>query len=222
MRHSTLGIAVLAIVWVVGTGWAPAAAQQLWCHDVDGDGFGNPNDHVMAIQPPPEYVADCSDCNDADPAVNPAAFEVPCDLQDTNCDGQLAREEEDWDGDGYVPCTGDCDDTESEVHPGAAEVCDGIDNDCDGSIDETCQTWCRDLDADNYGDPAQSYQGETPPDGYVADCSDCDDTDYRVNPAQAEICGNAIDDDCNGVIDDGCNPIPVERHTWSLVKSLYE
>jgi serine protease len=88
----------------------------------------------------------------------------------------------DADGDGYDD-TVDCDDTDSAVNPGAAEVCgDGIDNDCDG-VDDVCTV---DLDGDGYDDTV-----------------DCDDTDASVNPGATEVCGDGIDNDCDGV-DDTC------------------
>ncbi len=100
----------------------------------------------------------------------------------------------DNDLDGYDQCN-DCDDANGAVHPNATEVCNGVDDDCDGLIDE-------DFDSDG--------------DGY-ATCSDdpslrdCDDTNAGVNPGAAENCGvdgtgNGIDDDCDGYIDEGCNP----------------
>jgi hypothetical protein len=97
----------------------------------------------------------------------------------------------DVDGDGYADasCGGtDCDDNDPDVNPGAEEICgDGIDNNCDGSIDEGCVS-CPDADEDGYTDAAC---------GGV----DCDDTDPLVNPGASEACDDGIDNDCDGFVD---------------------
>jgi len=83
----------------------------------------------------------------------------------------------DDDGDGFDECGGDCDDGDAAAYPGAAEVCNGLDDDCDGNV------------------PADEGDGDG--DGYL-ECEDCDDTDPAVNPDATEIC-NGIDDDCDGL-----------------------
>ena len=91
----------------------------------------------------------------------------------------------DADGDGSSSCATDCDDSRADVHPGAAEICDSIDQDCDGTIDEG--TSCYDDDGD----------GVTEADG------DCNDGDAAVFPGHAEDITNGVDDDCDGVVDLG-------------------
>ncbi|HXI03415.1 MAG TPA: MopE-related protein [Candidatus Saccharimonadales bacterium] len=91
-----------------------------------------------------------------------------------------AQNPSDDDGDGY-DSTVDCDDTDPNIHPGATEVCDGVDQNCDGTIDEGF-----DLDGD----------------GYTTCAGDCDDTNPAVNPGMDEIPSNGIDDNCNGEIDE--------------------
>jgi cysteine-rich repeat protein len=79
---------------------------------------------------------------------------------------------------------GDCLDTNGTRHPLAVEVCDGVDNDCDGQIDEGVQTtYYQDLDADVYGNSAVTTGACSVPTGYAATGTDCNDTDARVNPA---------------------------------------
>ncbi|MAY80788.1 MAG: hypothetical protein CL930_08380 [Deltaproteobacteria bacterium] len=197
-----------------------------WYRDADGDGFGNPDSTMTACDAPVGYVLDASDCDDSDLRIYPEATEV-CNGADDNCDGTvdegfpLETYYRDADGDGhgsvvdiilsctpiagYVTVGDDCDDAEYWSYPGLAELCDDIDNDCDGVIDEEL-TWVDfvpDADGDGYGSAAGPVVTEcSPPDGYVIDTTDCDDEDPEVNPASIESC-NGVDDNCNGELDEG-------------------
>jgi parallel beta-helix repeat protein len=187
--------------------------------DADGDTYGDPNDQVVSKNPPAGYVNNNVDCNDADPGINPGAAEVADDGIDQNCNGyDLVTYYADTDGDtygdlnssqqvdaaqpaGYVLNSTDCDDTDQNVHPGAAEVADdGIDQNCNGF---DLVTYYADTDGDTYGDASSSQQVDAAqPAGYVLDSTDCDDTDPNVNPGALEVPGDGIDNDCNGQIDD--------------------
>ena len=82
--------------------------------------------------------------------------------------------------------SGDCSDSDVNRHPGAAEVCNGIDDDCDGATDEglALATYYRDADNDGYGDPAVSTQSCSVPSGYVTDNTDCNDANAAEHPGQ--------------------------------------
>jgi hypothetical protein len=108
----------------------------------------------------------------------------------------------DEDGDGY-PDEHDCDDGDAAINPSADERCDGIDNDCDGEIDEHAvdrETFWADRDGDGFGDAARATEACSAPGGFVENADDCDDTDPSVSPDGAEVC-NDVDDDCDGLVD---------------------
>lgn len=111
----------------------------------------------------------------------------------------------DADGDGYSNCREpDCDD-DATVNPGVQEICDTIDNNCDGKIDSDAIDrirWYRDYDADLFGTESQSVLSCTQPTGYVPFGGDCNDKDSRVNPNAREVCGDNIDNNCDGRVDE--------------------
>jgi hypothetical protein len=174
--------------------------------DADGDGY-----------------TDAEDCDDDDASVYPGAEEI-CNDVDDDCDEQVDEGlDQTWytdaDGDGWgddtgptIDCaqppgtvsqSGDCDDDRAESNPGATEICDGLDNDCDDQVDEdVVETFWYDYDGDGWGVEGLTTEGCTAPSGYAAEVGDCDDANAAVNPDATEVC-NTIDDDCSGTADDG-------------------
>jgi hypothetical protein len=102
---------------------------------------------------------------------------------------------------GYSEASGDCDDAHAVIAPGVDEVCDDVDNNCDGHVDEDLALpFYADTDGDGHGDPAASVVACQPSDGYVDDDTDCDDGDATVYEGAAEVC-DGIDNDCDDDVD---------------------
>ena len=121
----------------------------------------------------------------------------------------------DGDGHGDLACGGDdCDDGDADIHPGADEYCNGVDDDCDATVDEDdaldAGTWYADTDQDSYGDAAVSEVDCAQPAGYVANGTDCDDGDPHQHPGAVEVC-NGEDDDCDGATDEDD---ALDAQTW--------
>ncbi len=202
-------------------------SANVFFRDADGDGHGVASDPVIACAVPEGAALAGDDCDDADPLRSPSA-EERCDDVDNDCDGitddapvdgDAWYPDEDRDGwgssvGGGVDCVapigaasrdGDCADADPEVHPDVSEVCDGVDQDCDGSVDEIAidrVSAYTDADADGYGDPTTKVKVCSPSEaGLVINGEDCDDRDSDVRPDADERC-DEVDEDCDGVVDD--------------------
>ncbi len=194
--------------------------------DADGDLRGDPLVPLVSCVPPAGYVDDSSDCDDTDTSIHADMPEL-CDDKDNDCNGLVDDDVatywfyRDLDGDGvgddsdsveacdtptgYVIDLGDCDDSDATVYPGAWELCNGVDDDCSGVIDDglTFSTFYRDMDNDGYGDLETTIEACSVPEGYVADSTDCDDSLTGVNPGIEADCADGVDEDCDGEIDEG-------------------
>ncbi|MBX7190794.1 MAG: choice-of-anchor D domain-containing protein [Sandaracinaceae bacterium] len=149
------------------------------------------------------------DCDDMNPAVLPGAAEL-CDAMhvDEDCDPSTLGGR-DGDGDGFVDvaccngttCGDDCNDAVRGASPSGTEVCNGIDDDCDGNVDEEVQVLVyRDLDGDGRGDATSPLRACAVTPGYSVFDDDCDDTDANRSPLLFEAC-DGVDNDCDGTPD---------------------
>ena len=127
--------------------------------------------------------------------------------------GDSAAGEPDQDLDGYG-VSEDCDDADPAVNPGAREVCNGVDDDCDGVVDGAdaaeASPWYPDLDGDGYGDAEAMVRSCEAPEGYIPLSGDCDDADPAEHPWADEWC-DGDDDDCDGEVDE---PHSMDASLW--------
>ncbi|MES2642096.1 MAG: MopE-related protein [Myxococcota bacterium] len=207
-----------------------------WHPDADLDGYGAAVDPVRTCTAPAGYLASRSDCDDTRADVSPAAAEVCNDIDD-DCDGTTDgasaidrltwytdRDGDGWGEDGFateacdapargVADGGDCDDGDAAINPGATEVCNRADDDCDGGTDDAEATdalaWPVDADRDGHGHLTETVLACVLPADAAEDADDCDDADPTAYPGASESCDD-VDDDCDGTVDEE----PVDATTW--------
>jgi hypothetical protein len=190
-----------------------ALGAQRWYPDGDGDGVGRGTTFELSCGPTGRFTAATTgDCNDADANVAPGRPEL-CDRVDNDCNATTAdglaepgfgAACDGADGDLCVEGVTACTDGALVCNEPAgdnAEVCDGIDNDCDGAVDEVAPAtpiWFVDTDGDGFGRTGSTLQACTAPPGYVATGGDCQDAEPGVYPGAVEACEDGIDNNCDG------------------------
>jgi hypothetical protein len=165
---------------------------------------GDAPNHVLDSDS--DGFAESDDCDDDNADVNPDATES-CNGVDDDCndlvdddatDATAFYEDADADGFGgtitvtacevpvgYVALDGDCDDSDGTINPGADELCDSADRDCDGNPTAGAMdvsSYSADSDGDGFGDPNDSQQACAAPTGFVGNDTDCNDDDAQLNP----------------------------------------
>jgi hypothetical protein len=190
----------------------------IYYYDFDGDGYGGPVSLTSCTEPH-GYVTNKFDCDDHNSLINAGATEI-CDGLDNDCDGEV---DEDWGigmacylyfeeciSKGVAYCSTEssaaCD--APEIVP-TEEICDGLDNDCNGNVDEGLyQSFYEDSDGDGVGNGAISMWACSVPPGFSPLDGDCDDSDVTIYDGAVELC-DGIDNDCDGSsdLDWECCPI---------------
>jgi hypothetical protein len=199
-------------------------SSEFW-PDGDGDGFGNADrslEPFVACTRPEGFSVNQLDCNDSDKEIFPNALER-CNELDDNCNRDIDEGlpiDTEWyldrDNDGFgggepigtgcatdpdwVRNNTDCNDVVDAIRPGAPEVCDNADNDCDGLIDDEdedltgARTYFADVDQDGYGSVLGGVVTCSRPEGFVDNFDDCNDDDSDQNPTTTWY----LDDDRDG------------------------
>ena len=173
----------------------------------------DPDDPLAIDDDGDGYSENEGDCNDNNSSIHPGAYDKCGDGIDQNCDGKDAlcsdppAEGVDKDGDGFYTKSNalsgipvDCNDNDPSIYPGAKEICgNGIDDNCDGKIDEGCAV----------DDPDDPLAIDNDGDNYSENEGDCNDNDPSIHPGAYDKCGDGIDQDCDGK-DLSCSEPPAD------------
>ncbi len=195
-----------------------------WYADSDGDTYGDPDTSQTCERAETSDVTDSTDCDDGDSGENPdvtwytdADGDAYGDFSSTSSACERAEPSD-------VEDATDCDDGDAAVNPDATEVCNSVDDDCNGDTDDddsgldttTGSTWHPDFDSDGYGNASISSEACIAPTGTVADGSDCDDLDAEENPDVTwypDVDGDTFGDPISGNACERADPDDVTDNT---------
>lgn len=172
----------------------------IWYEDLDNDTYGNDNVTFTGCTPPANYVLTGGDCDDTDNTLYTETMyytDADGDGFGSSAPGTLYCSDP---GVGYSLSNIDCNDLNSNLYPGATEICDGLDNNCNSSIDEglTFTSYYIDADNDNFGTGVAQSFCSNPGAGFSLFDGDCNDNNSSVYPGATEILDNGIDENCDG------------------------
>ena len=149
------------------------------------------------------YLVDV-DCDNQNPLIHTATTWY-LDEDGDGFAGEVSVESCTQPSDNYYLVSTDCNDSSSSTSPIASEMCDGVDNNCNGRIDDAIgeningNTYYFDLDNDGFGVFTESIQACFPQPGYVENYGDCNDYEPTIYPLSEELPGDGVDQDCNGI-----------------------
>ncbi len=216
------------------------AIFETWYEDTDDDNYGSVMSTYISCfgSPIAGFISDSTDCDDANEFIHPGALEI-CNNLDDNCNGSADEGiifniyYADGDGDlfgdaesdslscieiiGYTINSTDCDDSNPFIFPGATELCNHVDDDCDGVEDNglVYNWWYLDNDGDNFGNAAIDSFACLDPSAYISDSTDCDDTNEFIYPGAPEIL-NGLDDNCDHFTDEGLNISDLSQQLFNI------
>ena len=171
-----------------------------WYQDNDGDLTGNALVTLMQCIQPVGYVMNPGDCDDNNNLIiGPTTYYLDADNDGHGSMVGLAITTCATLGAGYVTISDDCDDALNTVYPGAPEICDGLDNNCNGPSDEGLiyNAYFTDTDNDSFGTGNGTLFCQDPGTGYSLIDGDCDDSNPNAYPGATEILDNGIDENCD-------------------------
>lgn len=165
------------------------------CMDFDEDGHGSAQGYMLGD----------------------ACMQILVCGESTSCESLSSSPYPDGSSISYLPNCGDCDDSDALIHPGTPDAKDGLDNDCDGVVDEDIPPpayaiYYRDADGDGFGNPNDQLASESPKSGYVIDANDCNDSDPSTHPGAVDTC-DGKDNNCDGTAD-GYYEVPGGMHWY--------